>query len=71
MPKGWKLVSLYPKSPSSDEDTYFVSFAHYTGRPGPNGGSEYDKVLRGEITIEQMRRSFRRHLELKPGNKNR
>lgn len=62
--KGWQLVSLHKGNPGS----IFVSFAHYTGRTGPHGGVEYDKVLEGEVTPDTLRHVLKPYLTLQPGN---
>lgn len=69
MPKGWVLVSLYIESyPENPETPIFVDFAHYTGRQAPGGGHEYDKVLKGHLSYNELRRALRKYLTLTPGN---
>lgn len=62
--RGWKLVSLYTNY-GTDGKQVFIDFAHYTGRPGRHGGSEYDMTLSGTISIDDFRKVLRRWLELK------
>jgi hypothetical protein len=51
MPKGWKLISFYDKQTSPN--TFHVSIPHYTGERDKIG-DEFDKILEGDITIEQI-----------------
>lgn len=68
MPKGWKLVSMYSeKYPRYPDRPIFIDFAHYTGRHGKHGGSDYDKTLSGYISEDTLRRVLRKHLEIGPG----
>lgn len=62
--KGWLLISFHG---ADIPGRRFISFVHYTGRPNPRGGAEYDKVLEGELTDEQLVKILRKHLEEKPG----
>lgn len=70
MLKGWHLVSLYTeKYPSNPEKPVYVDFAHYTGKYAKGGGLEYDKVLKGNLSFDELRRALRKYLTLEPGNK--
>lgn len=67
--KGWKLVSLYVEPyPTDPKHPIYVSFAHYTGRQRDGGGLEYDKALRGNLSLEELRCGLRKHLILGSGN---
>lgn len=72
MQKGWHLVSLYTERyPTIPSKPVFVDFAHYTGKQVSGGGSEYDKVLCGHLSYDELRRALRKHLTLEQGNKQR
>jgi len=65
--KGWKLISMYTER--ATPNVAYFDFAHYTGRPGRHGGSEYDKTLSGHVDLDTLRKTLRRHLTLEAGNK--
>jgi hypothetical protein len=60
MPKGWKLISLYCET----DGQIFVSFAHYTGCQAHPFGDHFNKVLRGRISPETLRKALQKHLTL-------